>query len=101
MLCRWVTNVGATQIGKNQTIEEAVSMDRAGFTSGGGFSLIFDAPSYQTEAISTYFGTSNPPYPYFYNGHYRNSTGRYNRNGRGIPDLAASECDHMIAVIGR
>ena len=94
MRTRWVTNVGATQIGRNKTVhdaEEAVSAERAGFTSGGGFSLIFDAPGYQTDAISQYFSTSNLSYPYFYNGHYRNSTGKYNRNGRGVPDLAASK----------
>ena len=70
--------------------EEAASWDYARFASGGGFSLIFDAPAYQADAISKYFNTSNPPWPYFYNGHYKNNPGRYNRNGRGIPDIAAS-----------
>jgi len=32
----------------------------------------------------------NPPYPYYYNGNYNNTNGIYNRNGRGIPDVAAN-----------
>lgn len=57
----------------------------------GGFSIAFPAPSYQKDALSTYFKNHNPPWPYFVNGSYLNNNGRYNRNGRGFPDLAAGE----------
>lgn len=64
--------------------------------SGGGFALRFDRPSYQSAAVSHYFKTANPPWNYFYNGNFRNSSGgynrgRYNRNGRGIPDVSSSK----------
>ena len=64
------------------------------YASGGGFSLIFDAPAYQREAVAGYFSTSNTSYPYFMNGQYKNTTGRYNWNGRGYPDVAASKSEY-------
>lgn len=61
-------------------------------TNFQGFSNIFPIPSYQQDAINTYFEEHEPPYPYYYNGSYLNATngGLYNRNGRGIPDVAAN-----------
>jgi len=40
--------------------------------------------------VASFFKNHNPPYPYYYNGNYQNSTGLYNRGGRGIPDVAAN-----------
>ncbi|KAK4549041.1 hypothetical protein LTR36_007497 [Oleoguttula mirabilis] len=96
--CPWLTNVGATKVYPGRTVFEPESavVDLAGhpyssaFSSGGGFSNIFPIPSYQADAISTYFADYNPPYPYYYNGQYNGTDGLYNRNGRGIPDVAAN-----------
>jgi tripeptidyl-peptidase-1 len=97
----FVTTVGATQI-MNATysrfngapicatsaysciengIEVAVSLPKAGFTSGGGFSNVSGAtrPSWQADAVSAYLasGVKLPPAAY------------YKGNGRGEPDVAA------------
>lgn len=62
-----------------------------GAGGGGGFSIRFDRPSYQQAAVSHFFETADPRWTYFTDGNYKNSTGRYNRNGRGYPDVAASK----------
>lgn len=95
--CPYLTNVGATKVYPGHTVFEPESAvnDPAGFpyrsafSSGGGFSNIFPIPEYQASAIATYFADYNPPYPYYYNGQYNGTDGLYNRNGRGIPDVAA------------
>ncbi|KAK0855543.1 hypothetical protein LTS02_011011 [Friedmanniomyces endolithicus] len=69
------------------------------FSSSGGFSNIFPIPDYQTSAIAGYFADYNPPYPYYYNGQYNSSDGLYNRNGRGIPDVAANG-DNIAVYVG-
>ena len=53
------------------------------------FAPVFPIPDYQSGAVATYFADHSPPYPYYYDGQY-NGTGLYNRNGRGIPDVAAN-----------
>jgi len=95
----FVTAVGATQItdasGKadlpnpppgcagqscaSAGTETAVSYDQAAFASGGGFSVVADRPTYQTDAVAAYLasGVKLPPATY------------YNTNGRGFPDVAA------------
>ncbi|KAK4556381.1 hypothetical protein LTR86_006525 [Recurvomyces mirabilis] len=96
--CPWLTNVGGTKVYPGRTVYEPESavVDPAGhpyrsaYSSGGGFSNIFPIPSYQSSAVATYFADHNPPYPYYYNGQYNGSAGLYNRNGRGIPDVAAN-----------
>merc|ERR1712032_130210 len=61
-------------------IEEAVSSQVAGFTSGGGFSTYVAAPSYQTSVVNAYLnsGVELPPSSY------------YNASNRGYPDVAAA-----------
>nr|POF15306.1 aorsin [Quercus suber] len=54
--------------------------------------------SYQSKAVAAYFADYNPPYPYYYDGNY-NTTGVYNRNGRGIPDVAANG-DNIATYVG-
>ncbi|WPG97627.1 Hypothetical protein R9X50_00040700 [Acrodontium crateriforme] len=95
--CPWITNVGATTIAPGKTVNdpEVAVYDAAGtkyyqeLASGGGFSNIFYAPAYQTKAIANYFKISNPPYKYYHNGAFDPPDGVYNRDGRGIPDVAA------------
>lgn len=95
--CPWVTAVGATKVYPGQTVydPESAVVDPAGhpysiaFSSGGGFSNIYGTPSYQQDAVATFFADHNPPYPY-YSGNDTNGTGIYNRIGRGYPDVAAN-----------
>lgn len=46
--------------------------------SGGGFSNIFARPTYQDQAVNTYFTSTGPP-----------NQGLFNASGRGIPDVSA------------
>lgn len=102
--CPWLTNVGATKVYPNRTVFEpeiAVNDPDEGYSSGGGFSNIFPIPDYQASAVATYFKDHNPPYPYYYNGQYNSSGGGlYNRNGRGIPDVAANGDNIAIYLEG-
>ncbi|PSR97824.1 putative protease S8 tripeptidyl peptidase I [Coniella lustricola] len=105
--CPWLTNVGATQINSGSSVydaEVAADQNLSGFnySSSGGFSNIFGIPSYQTDAIATYFADHDPSYPYYYDGNYLNATngGLYNRNGRGIPDVAANGLNLAVVVEG-
>jgi tripeptidyl-peptidase-1 len=52
--------------------------ETAAFLSAGGFSNVFEAPSYQTDAIQTYFSSLGDEY-----------AGLFNTSGRGYPDVAA------------
>jgi len=60
-------------------LEEAVSSQVAGFTSGGGFSTYTPRPSYQNAAVEGYLssGVALPPSSY------------YNNSNRAYPDVAA------------
>lgn len=53
----------------------------------------FPAPTYQQSALDTYFATHDPGYPtynYSGDGSIGANAGRYNRAGRGIPDVSAN-----------
>jgi tripeptidyl-peptidase I len=98
--CPYVTVVGATQISEdivdvagslanNEQIEEAVST----FTkSGGGFSNLFALPSYQSDAVSSWFASNAPFLP----------PGTYNDSQatRGFPDVAVSGAYFSVMVNG-
>ncbi|KAJ5389262.1 Rattus norvegicus CLN2 is a lysosomal protease Precursor [Penicillium cataractarum] len=93
--CPYVTSVGGTKVLPEHTPSEPESAlynsdGKNILSSGGGFSNVFQAPSYQEAAISKYFATSNPNYP-FYEGNWTSGgdSGLYNRLGRGYPDVAA------------
>ena len=89
-------------IGENSTVHDPevvantqilAGSSKGMFTSGGGFSLYHSAPQYQQVALDTYFNKHNPGYPTFYftgNTSIGAGSGRYNRNGRGYPDVAAN-----------
>ncbi|EMD00234.1 hypothetical protein BAUCODRAFT_119783 [Baudoinia panamericana UAMH 10762] len=107
--CPWLTNVGATKVYPGRTVyePESAANDPAGhpyhnaFSSSGGFSNIFTVPDYQAFAVQTYFADHNPPYPYYNDGQYNTSDGLYNRNGRGIPDVAANGDNIAVYARGR
>ena len=96
--------MGGTQIGQHNSVhdpEEAASEGWAGISSGGGFSLIQEAPDYQKTTLSKYFEVSNnaSDLPYFYDGKYKDNEGLYNRNGRGIPDISASKWQSTLPYL--
>lgn len=113
--CPWVTAVGATQLYANQTVldpESAMAVDlyEPGdspvyhtFSSSGGFSNLFSSPSYQQAAISAWHEYHDPGYPtYVVNADLTNigiNGGRYNRAGRGYPDVSANGA-YMNVFVG-
>lgn len=87
----YVTAVGATQGPESGKPEIACGSTTGGIiTSGGGFSDLFDAPSYQQAAISSYFKNlgSQP------------ATG-YATKGRGIPDVSVLGFNYEMLVGGK
>ena len=113
--CPYVTAVGATKVYPGHSVFDAMPesavYDPAGhpysvnYSSGGGFSNVYAAPSYQKSAIATYFAEHDPGLPH-YSGLAQvtsdlyalpnvtalagSSGGIYNRIGRGVPDVAAN-----------
>lgn len=78
--CPYVTAVGAT-----------VGMTEAGANlSAGGFSYYFVRPSYQNAAVNSYLNQLGSMY-----------LGKYNRNGRAFPDIAAQGEKIAIAYRGQ
>jgi tripeptidyl-peptidase-1 len=92
--CPFVRAAGATNF--------STGCEQAARLSGGGFSNIFGTPSYQADAVDTYFQKHPPPYE-FYNItlNATHTTGVYNRGGRGYPDVAAIGMDFVIWVNGQ
>ncbi|EJD49920.1 subtilisin-like protein [Auricularia subglabra TFB-10046 SS5] len=71
--CPWVTMVGATQ---------GVNPEQGADLSAGGFSYLFDAPAYQTAAVSEYLDQLQDP-------RFAALQGLFNPTGRAYPDVAA------------
>lgn len=67
--CPYVTSVGGTY---------QIEPERAVSFSSGGFSDLWERPSWQDDAITKYFGILGDKWD-----------GLYNPNGRGFPDVAA------------
>lgn len=89
--CPYVTAVGGTQGPEEGSAEIACQSNKGGgITSGGGFSTIFDRPSYQSSAVESYLsnGPSLPPKSDFAS------------TGRGYPDVAAMAHNYPIVVDG-
>lgn len=91
--CPWVTSVGATQIRNGSSVNDPESACEQVIFSGGGFSNVFTMPSYQQDAVQTYFDDHNPPY----------GADRYNNSGtaRGFPDVSANGANYVTAVDGK
>ena len=58
---------------------ETNTNEEAWHYGGAGFSVFFDAKSFQSDAVSTYFATAST----------LQNPGRYNADGAAYPDLAA------------
>lgn len=108
--CPYVLSVGGTQLDHDagaSDSERALNLHGGigkfftpnTFSSSGGFSNYFSRPTYQDDAVSSYFSHSDPGYPYYtFNGidgskagnNIGANGGRYNRAGRGFPDVSAN-----------
>lgn len=88
----YVTAIGATQGPESGATEVACTSDNGGvITTGGGFSSIFAAPSYQTETIASYFaGLTTAQQP----------VAGYNAAGRGYPDVAMAGLNYEVVIGG-
>ncbi|KAJ5994597.1 hypothetical protein N7451_010321 [Penicillium sp. IBT 35674x] len=90
--CPYMTAVGATYLPLGAKIQDHEEVAVTRFPSGGGFSNIYQRPSWQAQAVTDYFSKAKPDYPY-YEGVNNNSFGAnggiYNRIGRGYPDVSA------------
>lgn len=90
-----MTSAGATYLptGASPFSDQEVAVTR--FPSGGGFSNIYPAPSYQTSTLSAYFANHPPPYKSYSTSGTNNPNatttngGIYNAAGRGYPDVSA------------
>ncbi|KAK3935714.1 subtilisin-like protein [Diplogelasinospora grovesii] len=83
--CPYITAVGATML--NGSVEggeiAAAGLNKnplLDYYSGGGFSNIFETPSWQKDAVRGYLRNHDPGYK---------SPEIYNRSGRAYPDVAA------------
>ncbi|KAM3459880.1 hypothetical protein NHJ6243_006416 [Beauveria neobassiana] len=96
--CPFVTTVGSTQLASGQQVGSAEQVTTS-FSPGGGFSNIWDTPTYQQSAVSSFFANHDPNFPFYTTteGKIPSGGGVYNRAGRGYPDVAAVG-DHGIVV---
>lgn len=84
----YVTAVGATMGPESNKDEISCTSDAGGvITTGGGFSTLFKAPSYQTDAISTYFNTLTAA---------QKPASGYVADGRGYPDVAMAGFNYEV-----
>ncbi|KAM7185941.1 Peptidase S8/S53 domain containing protein [Rhypophila sp. PSN 637] len=103
--CPWVTAVGGTwwvDSANASSTEEAVFRVNNGggliASSSGGFSNVFERPFYQTAAAPKYLFHSQKVPP----SHFTNLTtaGKFNPEGRGIPDVSSMARNFLIALNG-
>jgi len=93
----YVTAVGATQGPEAQPVAPEVGCSSSSnglITSGGGFSSVWNTPSYQSKVVGQYLSMSNatgemPP------------SSAYAANGRGYPDVAVLGHNYYITAGGQ
>ncbi|KAI5287896.1 hypothetical protein KEM54_005635 [Ascosphaera aggregata] len=98
--CPYITAVGATYLGPDGDVKLDNEVAVTSFPSGGGFSNVFERPSWQSDAVRNYFDIAKPEYPYYKsvdNSSFNDNGGVYNRIGRGYPDVAAVG-DNIIII---
>jgi tripeptidyl-peptidase-1 len=85
-----VTAVSATQVKANASVTHPEVAAESIIYSGGGFSNVFDMPTYQIDAAQNYFGNHKPPY----------GSDRHNitRKSRGFRDVSANGVNYAMAV---
>ncbi|ATY62440.1 aorsin endoprotease precursor [Cordyceps militaris] len=97
--CPYVTVVGGTQLPPNASVlDQEVAFYHTApsgkiSSSGGGFSDVFSAPSWQVPHTQGYISQQDHGLGHLY--------GRFNPHGRGIPDVAASAANYVVVVNGQ
>lgn len=88
----YVVAVGATQ-GPNNGYPEIACQGNLGgvITSGGGFSTYYSRPSWQDQAVSSYFTSLSPS---------EVPASGYNPNGRGYPDVSLIGVNYAVVIDG-
>jgi len=87
----YVVAVGATQGLERGKAEKACMADSGGgITSGGGFSLLNDAPSFQHDAVESYFNKTEGQL-----------VSGYRRKGRALPDVSLAGAAYITVLGGR
>lgn len=108
--CPWVTTVGATQLSitnqtwlndstpfpQESTYNQFLNNNSTHASSGGGFSRLFSAPFYQAEATHAYLNQRENK------AHLLNlsSSGYFNTQGRGYPDVSVIAANYLAVVDG-
>lgn len=89
----YVVAIGGTQGPEAAKTEIACQADQGGvITTGGGFSTVFAAPSYQTSAVKGYFaGLSSSQKP----------ASGYSTTGRGYPDISMAALNYEVVIGGK
>lgn len=97
--CPYVLSVGATQVKSDTDVKDAVASGtqsekacETSIYSGGGFSNVFDLPSYQESAVQDWFSDYPPSY----------DSDRFNNSQktRGFPDVSANGANYVVASDG-
>ncbi|XXG96353.1 hypothetical protein Hte_002635 [Hypoxylon texense] len=102
--CPYILAVGSTVLQANGTAGETPEEATDRFRSGGGFSNIYEAPDWQRDAVARFLGAAQLPFDGYEGGggNYSNAhrgIGRFNKLGRGYPDVAANG-DHFVISSG-
>lgn len=90
--CPYVLSVGATQIKPGASVTEPEIACSTKIASGGGFSNVFQMPSYQFRAVKSWFKNYPPPY----------GEDRFNNSQhmRAYPDVSANGAKYVVALLG-
>jgi len=91
--CPYVTAVGATQGPEVQQPEIMCgALTNGGITSGGGFSVYYDLPDWQADAVNNYLANPNVNLP--------PSSAGYDPTKRAYPDVAVLGHNYGIVIGG-
>ncbi|KAL4746419.1 hypothetical protein BDW72DRAFT_207340 [Aspergillus terricola var. indicus] len=105
LICPYITTVGGTYLpagGDPYNPPEAAvdpTITPGNWSSGGGFSNIYERPTYQASAVEEYFSRANLDYPYYEsinNNSFAANDGIYNRIGRAYPDISAVAVNNFV-----
>jgi tripeptidyl-peptidase-1 len=88
--CPYITPVSATQVLNGSTVRSPESASERVIFSGGGFSNVFQMPSYQKSTMAAYFSQHAPP--------YRADRFNNSQNVRDYPDVSAIGVNYVTAV---
>ena len=97
----WVTAVGATmgpESGEHTNLVETVCSAASGsaITSGGGFSIIYGRPSWQTSAVSTYLTNTGQTFTGNSYVYLASTTAT-----RGLPDVSLMGNKYIVVIGGK